>query len=1083
MKQLFLYLFLLLVSAKILAQSDQKIKSPIPGDELFATPSVTAFQSNSFLPTNLYTGKLNVDIPIFTIKSGNLNVPISISYNASGIKLDEYASNVGMGWNLNAGGSIIRIVKDIEDHKITESYWSEPDDDFGVFPYAYISQKGYLKDCGDYVNENTAPVNSPQAFWKSPCNNRNMRIDASPDMFFVNASGISSSFYLTNGTNGNYIPKDLRNSGNKYDDVTYGFTQNTAGFGFHTSEVSGLGQFNFTIGDLGYGLPNVEDYEEFKVTNTNGIKYFFGNAYDLVETVPNYIGAYSSSSGLPSMSVFTGKNYYDIQKTTWHLDKMEDAATGKKILFNYEKYSRSIINKEISYTDDKLTPNMSSVIDDNNYCVYGSIPDYFSVPTTLRDVGEYGFKRQKTYVKYPKINRIQTISFDEGTVEFIYGLNRQDYLQDKALTDIIIRDFNSKVIKKITLQYSYFISKENCNQPECKRLKLDKVIVKSPTNNILHEYALDYYQPNTLPKVKSLEQDYLGYYNANGVSTTGLKTPTLYYHPNNGKYSILPFPLAGTTSQTISGDYSMSANTNSLKGVLKSIQYPLGGTTTFFYENHTFMLQGNQYRAGGTRIRKQVLDDGKGNIVEKRYKYENANGNQTSGYINNLPIYGTLFTRNRTNNQVSFITYNKSKNALEMTSGAFVGYNRVVESLHSSSGTSNGFTVYEFTSPNEYPNIDESYTGCISMDFGGQCRPIDQDCMSFLLNNSAYPDITYQDTDILRGKIVKQTTYTNDGIIVQEIENEYTYTNFETLPLSYNFVNDTYRHFGSSEPHNLASLHTSSLKVERNLQTKQITKEYLDGETKTTENYYKYDNTFPFLTKQRTVDEIGEAVTEYYYPISNDVSNLPQISGLVALNKIGEVLKTKTKKDNLLTSTTQIEFFNFDYTMVLPKKVKNSKGSHSLETKSTIDFRDTNGNVKQYTIENGLTYVIVWGYKKSLPIAKISNATYTQVNTWLDNEFDRDLDYIIGLSNADQDETSENTLRIWLDRLHRAVEDQNGNKSQVETFTYDPLIGMTSATDVKGYTIFYEYDEFNRLKSVRDADGNMLSKNEYNYGN
>jgi YD repeat-containing protein len=51
----------------------------------------------------------------------------------------------------------------------------------------------------------------------------------------------------------------------------------------------------------------------------------------------------------------------------------------------------------------------------------------------------------------------------------------------------------------------------------------------------------------------------------------------------------------------------------------------------------------------------------------------------------------------------------------------------------------------------------------------------------------------------------------------------------------------------------------------------------------------------------------------------------------------------------------------------------------------------------------------------------------------------------------------------------------------VTTYTYDPLIGVTSITDPKDYTVYYEYDDFNRLKQVKDADGKILSENEYNY--
>jgi len=53
----------------------------------------------------------------------------------------------------------------------------------------------------------------------------------------------------------------------------------------------------------------------------------------------------------------------------------------------------------------------------------------------------------------------------------------------------------------------------------------------------------------------------------------------------------------------------------------------------------------------------------------------------------------------------------------------------------------------------------------------------------------------------------------------------------------------------------------------------------------------------------------------------------------------------------------------------------------------------------------------------------------------------------------------------------------------VTTYTYDPLIGVTSVTDPRGYTMYYEYDEFQRLEFVKDEDGNIYSENQYNYKN
>lgn len=53
--------------------------------------------------------------------------------------------------------------------------------------------------------------------------------------------------------------------------------------------------------------------------------------------------------------------------------------------------------------------------------------------------------------------------------------------------------------------------------------------------------------------------------------------------------------------------------------------------------------------------------------------------------------------------------------------------------------------------------------------------------------------------------------------------------------------------------------------------------------------------------------------------------------------------------------------------------------------------------------------------------------------------------------------------------------------AQMTTYTYDPLIGMTSSTDAKGETTYYEYDSFQRLMNVRDKDKNIIKSFCYNY--
>jgi len=75
------------------------------------SPNAAALGKFGSMPVSLYTGTPNISIPLYTLRGRELAVPISLDYHASGIKVEEVASNVGLGWALNAGGQITREVR------------------------------------------------------------------------------------------------------------------------------------------------------------------------------------------------------------------------------------------------------------------------------------------------------------------------------------------------------------------------------------------------------------------------------------------------------------------------------------------------------------------------------------------------------------------------------------------------------------------------------------------------------------------------------------------------------------------------------------------------------------------------------------------------------------------------------------------------------------------------------------------------------------------------------------------------------------------------------------------------------------
>src|SRR5438093_12256708 len=54
-------------------------------------------------------------------------------------------------------------------------------------------------------------------------------------------------------------------------------------------------------------------------------------------------------------------------------------------------------------------------------------------------------------------------------------------------------------------------------------------------------------------------------------------------------------------------------------------------------------------------------------------------------------------------------------------------------------------------------------------------------------------------------------------------------------------------------------------------------------------------------------------------------------------------------------------------------------------------------------------------------------------------------------------------------------------ESQMTTFTYAPLVGITSQCDASDHITYFEYDGFGRLSLLRNEDGNILRKYCYNY--
>ena len=79
------------------------------------SPNTASLGKYGDIPISLYTGIPNISIPLYEIKDGDLSLPVSLSYHAAGVKVEEIPSSVGLGWTLNATGIVGRSVRGLPD--------------------------------------------------------------------------------------------------------------------------------------------------------------------------------------------------------------------------------------------------------------------------------------------------------------------------------------------------------------------------------------------------------------------------------------------------------------------------------------------------------------------------------------------------------------------------------------------------------------------------------------------------------------------------------------------------------------------------------------------------------------------------------------------------------------------------------------------------------------------------------------------------------------------------------------------------------------------------------------------------------
>lgn len=117
-----------------------------------STPEAAILQKQVKIPVDHSTGVPNISIPLFEVKTGNITVPISLNYHASGILVDQLSSSTGLGWGLIAGGAIQRNIRGKSDNNSTFAITQHFADSINARQH-YISAQDHLKSGTDFSQD------------------------------------------------------------------------------------------------------------------------------------------------------------------------------------------------------------------------------------------------------------------------------------------------------------------------------------------------------------------------------------------------------------------------------------------------------------------------------------------------------------------------------------------------------------------------------------------------------------------------------------------------------------------------------------------------------------------------------------------------------------------------------------------------------------------------------------------------------------------------------------------------------------------------------------------------------------------
>ena len=1045
------------------------------------SPDAYSFNKVGKLAMDLFNGKANINIPIYTLKIGRIDFPIGLSYNTGGIKQNEIASSVGLGWALSMPNSISKNIFDKDDDLFPLFFKS--------FNHATATLTN-LEGSNSVQQEDLDLISSGQ-------------YDLKPDLYMYSLPGLNGNFIMNN--------------------------------------------------NIGYPIP----HEDIKIEKTTGY-------LKITDTQGNIFW-------LSPKNTVISKSIGQLPQSTSNLIALDSLKTadGKSLRFEYLKQQKykEVTKYEKSYivsADDNVVPPG-----------YAALPYLDPNPAPITNI-ENNIEKLVSKIIFPEGEVNFLYSGDEGLLTTSDAMYRKDLDSDtggKALKRIVVKNKSGKIVKQITLNYSYFVSSNQNNTYEGFRLKLLEVI--DDLSGSKHSFT--YNEEYLLPGRNTSADDLWGYFNSNAGSG-GSNIPFIW-----GANSTL---IAGSRNREVNPEYTQL-------GILTKIKYPTGAEKKLYYENND-LGNTSTHTENHTETFDEIVSDiatsdplelsvTKTVTIDPSYqnvKVHFANGclNNTDpqqfpegtpyssciGYVHNGSIGGNYHVSQTIpiNNTTQPITLklvrfgdcgcslsisHEYTTTETQTTPQIVGGLRIkqIEDIDNNNVSNvfkydynySGTLKRRFSFFKPYYRVSEpSSTGILDPNAGTTLSGPDYVNKITEIQTAGNAFTSYGSGNIVTyskvteknglGEVISTFTddFQSDNISTYNSEPYVSWKNGLPLKAIYKKGSDTLRkevfhyefnplkntkagfivgnqdeiafgmdlfmvkyHESHGTPLDLTNYEVTYLPVSiygGAIEKKQSkTTEYFKNnkvvETVTDYAYSDTDINKPInLMSTKTTFQDG-SFDQSSYKYAHEKNNQLMIDK----NMIGIPLETEVKKGSTTVSKAETVYPTSVPTaqtgsLVLPTSVVsyNLQNPATGSTEVTYDKYDAIGHIQQYTTKDGVSTTIIWGYNNTQPIAKIEGVKLSDISQSL-------IDAVVSASNVDAAAALNNDETALLSALNTFR--SNVLTYQITTYTYDPLVGVRSITPPSGIREVYLYDSANRLKEVREQNqtGKLLKEYQYHYKN